>query len=263
MRIGVGGGALGLALLWATGAGASAEAGIHLTYTIYALGFRAMVMEAKVDFDGDRYQVAMSDHTVGFVSAFVTNHVASEAVGTLTGDVLHPLHFQSAGYSRGADRRTVIDYEGDRPEVSVLSPVEARRDKVPAADTVGSVDSLSAVAGLLQKIAVSGHCDSTLRIFDGARLTEIVAKTAGQVMLPKVARSPYAGAALQCDFTTQELAGFLHDDNYAKSHEPQHGTAWVAPVVLGSPPVPIRVQFTTTEHGPVSIYLQSAARQGA
>ncbi len=254
---------IALAVLALPGASRAGTEGIHLSYAIYAHGFRAMLLDAGLVFDGDRYRMTMSDHTVGFVGAFITNRVASDVSGRLTGDVPHPTRFESAGYSRGADRRTVIDYAGDHPEVSVLSPAEPKRDKVPGSETQGTIDSLSAVAELIREISLTDRCDGTLRVFDGARLTEITARTAGNVSLPATDRSPYAGTALRCDFTTQLLAGFLHDENYAQSHEMQHGSAWVAQVVPGGPPVPIRVEFTTPEHGSISIYLQTAGRQGA
>ena len=242
---------------------AEAAGTVHLSYAIFASGLRAMLLDAGLTFEGDRYQVTMSDHTVGLASMFVTNRVASDANGVLVGDKPHPSRFESAGYSRGTDRRTVIDYAGDQPEVSVLSPVEARRDKVSGSETTGTIDSLSAVAGLVRQIATSGRCDDTINVFDGARLTEITARTVGDVTVPRTSRSPYAGTALRCDFTTRLKAGFLHNEDFAKSHEPQHGTAWVATVLPGAPPLPIRVEFTTAEHGPVSIYLQGASRQGS
>ena len=245
-----------MAALLASGSARAAET--QLTYNVYARGFRAMVMEATIAFDGDRYRVAMSDHTVGLIGALFTNRVASSATGTLTGDVPHPLRYESAGFSRGADRRTVIEFSGSAPQVDVLTPLETKRDPVPAAETVGTVDSLSAVAGLLREVVRTGRCDANLRIFDGARLTDVSMRTVGDVALARDDRSPYSGSALRCDFTTTLRAGFLHDGNYARSHVPQHGTVWVAPVAAGGAPVPIRAEFTTADHGTIGVTLQRA-----
>ena len=232
--------------------------GVQLTYAIYAHGFRAMLLDATLTFDGDRYQAKMSDHTIGFVSAFITNSVHSEAAGTMANDQPHPSHFQSAGFSRGENRQTVIDYQGSQPDVTVLTPPEPNREKVPASLTPGSVDSLSAVAGLTRQIARTDRCDARFRVFDGARLTDIVSTTAGNVPVPQNNRSHYSGLALRCDFTTQLTAGFLHNENYARSHLLQHGTAWIAQVIPGAPPVPVEVQFITNDHGPIAMYLEKA-----
>lgn len=238
-------------------------ASTHLTYNVYARGFRAMVLEATLDFDRDQYRVTMSDHTVGLIGALFTNRVASSASGTLAGGVPHPTHYESAGYSRGADRHTVIDYAGADPRVDVLTPVEANRDKVPPSETIGAVDTLSAIAGLVRQVAETGHCSASLRIFDGARLTDLAVHDEGNAPLPPDDRSPFSGTALRCDFTTTLRAGFIHNADYARNHLPQHGTVWVAPAAAGGQPVPIRATFTTVDHGTIAVFLQRADAQGA
>jgi hypothetical protein len=220
-------------------------------------------MDATLRFDGDHYRVTMSDHTVGLIGALFTNRVTSSASGTLAGDVPHPIEYESAGFSRGANRHTVIAYAGNTPTVETLTPVETRRDPVPGADTVGTVDTLSAVAGLIREVAATGRCDADLRIFDGARLTDVAMRTHGNVPLVPDDRSPFGGTALRCDFTTTLRAGFIHNDDYAKSHLPQHGTVWVAPAAAGTLPVPIRAQFTTVDHGTIAVFLQRADAQDA
>lgn len=238
---------------------ATPAADLHLRYAVYIHGFRAVQVNATVHMDGSEYQVDLEDHTTGFVGAFIANHTTSRAEGRVARDGLRPVMFQSAGFSRGANRQTVIDYAAGNPVVRVLSPVEPARDKVSAPETAGTLDTLSAFASLLAEADHRGSCDATLRIFDGARLSLVTARTAGDETLPQVGRSPYAGAALRCDFTSREIAGFLHDGNYARSHEPQTGSAWVARIAPGLPPVPIRAQFSTLEHGPVAVYLVAAS----
>lgn len=249
---------LAIALTATTPAAAATPAAVGLSYAIYAHGFRAMLLDATIAYDGDRYRVTTSDHTVGFVGAFITTRVKSEAEGTLAGDVAHPTRYVSAGFSRGADRQTEIETQGDAPHVAVLTPPEPRRDPITPSQTVGTVDGLSALAALLRQVATTGHCGGSTRVFDGARLTDVVATDAGSVALPASNRSPYTGPALRCDFTTQLIGGFLHNDNFVRSHEKQHGTAWIGPAAPGEMPVPLRVEFDTADHGPISIYLQSA-----
>ena len=249
---------LAATLAAAAPAAAAPPVAVGLSYAIYAHGFRAMLLDATIAYDGDRYRVTTSDHTVGFVGAFITTRVKSEAEGTLAGHVAHPSRYASAGYSRGADRQTEIDTRGDAPHVAVLTPPEPRRDPITPGQTVGTVDGLSALAAMLREVATTGHCGGSIRVFDGARLTDVVATDAGSVALPPSNRSPFSGTALRCDFTTQLVGGFLHNDNFVRSHEKQHGTAWIGPAAPGGMPVPLRVEFDTADHGPISIYLQSA-----
>ncbi len=244
-----------LALMAGSARPADAAPDIHLRYAIFIRGLHAMQLNATLHLDGNHYVVEVEDHTVGWIGALIDTHTASRAEGTLDGQGVHPAHYESAGHSRGADRRTVIDYAGGNPVVSVLTPVEARRDRVAPQDTTGAIDALSAMAVLVDRVGQSGRCDAAFRIFDGARLTAFSAHSGGTAAVPTTERSPYSGTAMRCDFSTQEVAGFLHDDNFAKAHEPQAGTAWVARIAPGMPPVAIRANFSTVDHGPVAAYL--------
>ncbi len=228
---------------------------LTLSYAAYVHGFRAMVISVDVREDGSTYVVRLHDHTVGLVGAMIDNHVASEATGRFEADAAVPARYASAGHSRGADRRTEIDDMDGSPVVRVLSPVEPNRDLVAAADTRGTLDPLSAVAALFHRYAATGRCEAKLRVFDGARLSALEAWTVGPVSVPTSDASPYAGQATECDFRSQEVGGFLHDANYARSHAPQGGRIWLAPVEPGGVAVPIRARFSTVEHGEITLFL--------
>ncbi len=240
------------------GAALPATTDLTLSYAAYVDGFRAMLITVELRTDGDRYSVALHDHTVGLVGAMIDNHVASVATGRFDGAAAMPQRYTSAGHSRGADRETVLDYQGGNPVVTRLSPPEPNRDRVPAAATTGSIDALSAMAEILHALASSGRCEARLHVFDGARLTDVQAWTAGETTLQDSDRSPYSGHATVCDFRTQELAGFLHDGNYVHAHDPQGGSVWLAPVLPGLPKLPIRAQFSTLEHGEIGLFLLGA-----
>ena len=238
---------------------ACAASDLHLRYAIFIHGLHAMQLNATLHLEGGRYTVEVDDHTVGWIGALIDTHTASRAVGTIDGQGAHPTHYESAGHSRGADRRTVIDYPGGNPVVTVLSPVEPRRDRVAPQATVGAIDALSALAAMVERVGQTGRCDGAVHIFDGARLTDFAARSGGTAALPQTDRSPYGGTALRCDFTTLEVGGFLHDDNFDKAHRPQAGTAWLARVSPDAPVLPVRATFSTVDHGPVAAYLVSVS----
>ena len=232
---------------------------IHLRYAVFIRGLHAMQLNATLHQADGHYVVTVEDHTVGWIGALIDTHTASRAEGTIDAQGVHPGHYESAGHSRGADRRTVIDYAGGNPVVRVLTPVEARRDRVDPGATGGAIDALSALAAMVDRVGRSGRCDGAFHIFDGARLTDFAARSAGTATLPQTDRSPYGGTAMRCDFSTAEVAGFLHDDNFARAHQPQGGTAWLARVAPGAPVLPIRANFSTVDHGPVAAYLVSVS----
>lgn len=236
---------------------ANAAPDLHLRYAIFIRGLHAMQLNATLHRDGGHYVVEVEDHTVGWIGALIDTHTVSRVEGAIDGQGAHPVHYESAGHSRGADRRTVIDFAGGNPVVRVLTPVEARRDRVDPKATAGTVDALSALAALVDRVGQTGRCDAAFHIFDGARLTDFAARSAGTATLPNTDRSPYGGTAERCDFSALEVGGFLHDDNFAKAHQPQGGTAWIAKVAPGAPALPIRANFSTVDHGPVAAYLIS------
>ena len=236
---------------------------VTLSYAAYVHGFRAMVISVDVREDGAAYAVGLHDHTVGLVGAMIDNHVASEASGRFDGDTVEPSRYASTGHSRGADRTTEIDDENGTPVVRVLSPVEPTRDRVAVADTRGTIDPLSAVAELFRRYAVTGQCEAKLKVFDGARLSQVQAWTVGIVSVPTSDASPYAGPATECDFRTQEIGGFLHDSNFERSHAPQGGRIWLAPVGPGGTAVPIRARFSTVEHGEITLFLTGTTAPAA
>ena len=184
--------------------------------------------------------------------------VTSTATGRFVAGGVQPVHFESSGYSRGAQRDSVLDYVDGNPVVRVLSPQEPNRDPVPIAQARGSIDTLSAMADVMRRIELTGGCDGAARVFDGLRLSEVSAHTVGQQTVPEDSRSSYGGMALRCDFVSLEIAGFLHDSDEAKARKPQHGSVWVSRILPGAPPLPIRIVFENPKLGMASMFLTKA-----
>jgi hypothetical protein len=93
--------------------------------------------------------------------------------------------------------------------------------------------------------------------YDGRRATEVEAHSVGEETLDSTKRSIFAGRALRCDFAGRMLAGFKFDDR-PSDLKPLHGSAWLAPVVPGAPPLPVRMRFETRWFGDATMYLVHA-----
>lgn len=245
----------GLSSIDAAAAVPPAPVSVRLTYAVRVHGLRVMTLTADLAFDGDRYAVSTATAPAGLFGSLLSSHVKSEATGTFDGNSVRPSDYRSAGFSRGANRSTVIAEASGHPVVKTLTPVEERRDPIPASETTDAIDPLSAVALLLHRTWQSGRCDGSALAFDGARLTRLGASTGGTVEIPASDDSPYSGAALECELHSQLLAGFLHDEHFEKSHTRQDGDAVLAPVLPGVGPVPIRMKFQTVDHGEVHLML--------
>ena len=235
----------------------------HLNFLIYAAGLNVVRVQSDVEFSADRYRVNIAYQTAGVFGAIISSQITSFVQGRWAGTQPAPIRFASWGDLRGEERRTVIDYVRGQPEVKELRPaVDADRDPVPPARQRDTIDTLSAIAMLVRQVATSGRCDGHALTFDGRRLTEISAKTAGTETLKPEGGADFAGAALRCEITGEQLAGFKHDENEADLHKPHRSTVWLAGVVPSGPMLPVRVVFETPFFGHATAYLTAATPRG-
>ncbi|MBV9783204.1 MAG: DUF3108 domain-containing protein [Acidisphaera sp.] len=245
-----------LAALWPLTGEAQEAGGVGMSFIVYAAGLNTANVQARIAMSPSAYQAWLSFRTAGLFGTFFHSEQTTQVAGGWSGDTPLPAHFESSGILRGEARRTDIDYVDGQPEVrSLVPPEEADREPVPATLQRDTIDTLTGMAMLIRRVAGSGRCDAQARLFDGRRLMEIRATTAGPETLEHSARSPYFGPALRCDFVGQLLAGFKRDENMAEQRRPKRGSAWFAELVPGSQPIPIRLTFETHWFGFATMYL--------
>jgi len=229
---------------------------LHATYEMYAAGFHVAEIDASLHLTPSRYELRISYHTTGVMGVFRHGHQVSTVMGTWKAGQPQPQEYQSDGAWNGEDHVTLIDYLNGQPLVRRLEPPQAKeREPVPEALQRNSLDSLSALALLLRRVQDTGHCDAVLHTFDGNRASEISARTAGQESLQAAADARAPGDTLRCDFVSHMLAGFLYRDSTPYDRRPLHGSAWLATVIPGAPPVPVRMKFETQWFGEATVEL--------
>ncbi len=248
-----------LGLLWVAAAHAQPAAGLHAEYETYAVA--GTLGEARTGFElGPRdYWVQLAFHTTGLVGALFSGHQVTTVRGEWQGDRPVPARFVGDGVWRGEARQTVIDYRGGQPVIrSLVPPNDEEREPVPPELQARSIDTLSALALLMRRVARTGRCEAEATTFDGRRALDVASRTVGEEQLEPSGRSSYTGPALRCDFEFRLLAGFPSDGDRAELARPQHGSAWLAQAVPGAPPIPVRISFETRWFGPVTMYLTAA-----
>ena len=245
--------------MFAAAGPAAASAGtIDVQYTGYSHGFTVLKLAGTLNLGPDSYAAHVTFHTAGLIGMVVHTDNDSQVSGSFKGGQAMPVLFEGSGHLRGADRVTKIGYVDGNPVIQTLTPPpERERTPVPPADTAHTIDTLSAVALLIRQVEQDKKCDGTVTTFDGRRLSVQTAHTTGQEVLPKTDRSIFAGQALRCDFDGRQLAGFIRNENEDDLRKPRHGTAWLADMVPGAPPVPVRVAFENKLLGQVTLYLTS------
>ena len=249
---------LGLALCLTPGLALAQSGPQHLHYIAYSTGFRVLDLTVDFDFGADRYSVDAAVHTVGVYGALVGGATTSSARGNWDGLAALPSTYDIHGVWHGEHIHTAMTYANGVPTITALLPDNAHeREPVSPALQANTIDTLSAIAVLLHDVAQTGRCGGQSRVFDGRRLSEIAATTAGMETLPQTDRSIFQGPTLRCDFTGTLLAGFKFEDDRAHAARPQHGTAWLARLQPGGPLLPMRVRFATPFFGDAILYLTS------
>ncbi len=225
-------------------------------YAAYATGLNVLRLDAEIAVSPRDYRVHLAYRTAGTVGFVVRFEQDTTVEGAFVGDRPAPRRFYSVGHLRGRPRVTEIDYPKGQPEVRTLTPPnEEEREQVAPADRAGTIDSVSAMAQLVRQVNATGRCEGRSRTFDGRRLSELSARTAGREVLEQTSRSSFAGTALRCDFEGRQLAGFKLDADRAAAGRPRRGTAWFAALAPGSPMIPVRMQFETDLIGSLTMYL--------
>ena len=147
--------------------------------------------------------------------------------------------WSSSAKASGADRqrRTLIAYDHGLPQIRDLQPPqETEREPVPPELQLHTMDTLSALAQLMRRVAARpARARPTVHTYDGRRVLDVVAHTGGPERLEPTGRSIFSGPTLRCDFEGRELAGFLLGQNDPEHRRPLHGSAWLAPVLPDAP----------------------------
>ncbi len=253
-----------LALLSPVAASAATTGSYTADYTGYSHGFTVLKLSGTLTLTPDGYAAHVTFHAAGFAGMMVRMDNDSQVTGHFAGSEAQPALFEGTGHLHGTNRVTRITYTNGNPTIQALSPpVEQERTSVAPADTLHTIDTLSAVSLLIREVGQSGRCDGSVSTFDGRRLATQTVHTSGQEVLPKTGRSIFAGSALRCDFDGRQLGGFIKDENEDNLRKPRHGTAWLADMLPGAPPVPVRVAFENKLLGQVTLYLTALTPDGA
>jgi hypothetical protein len=231
---------------------------LRVEYEAYAAGLPIAHVETGLNFGPKAYEMSLAYHTTGVVGFLFRGHQTDAVSGVWSGNRAAPTRFLGQGVWRGEDRIADIGYDQGKPVVHQLIPPNAHeREEVPEALRAGAIDPLSALAILIRTVETTGRCEAAARTYDGRRTTEIEAHTAGEEQLAPSLRSSFQGKALRCDFVGRMLAGFRLDGSKEQESKPIHGSAWMASVAAGAPPLPVRMAFETRWFGDALMYLTS------
>ncbi len=242
--------------LLASASARAEDAAVQAAYAGYAKGLNLFDIDLAVTLRPADYRLRVAFRLVGVLGALVHADGATVVDGRFAGGGALPRELFSSGQFRGAPHVTQIDWRDGSPKVTQMLPVETDRESVPDSEQAHTIDALSAIALVLHRVNETGTCEAAARTFDGVRLAEFAARTAGTETLAPTGRSSFQGQALRCDVTGRMTGGFMRDGDQTELRRPKQGSAWFARLQPGQPLIPVRIVFYTEEGSPsATLYL--------
>jgi hypothetical protein len=249
-----------LLLCLASPLAAHPAAAAQLSYTLYVLGLPVADAVLSIDLGSPAYRVTLRFRTTGLADLVAGDRLEEHANGRFEADRPAPLEYTSNGRLHGQDRVVDMSYRDGAPVLAAITPPnEAEREDVPAALRARTIDPLSVIVMLLHLTATTGRCEGSARAYDGRRLQQLDARTAGEEDLPPSSRSSFSGRGLRCEFTDQTLAGFRIGSGRDDDLRTHRGTIWLSQVLPGVPRLPVRASVETRWLGDAMIYLTAAS----
>lgn len=224
------------------------EAGpLRLDYALYAGGLRALEFATRVEMDEGGYDLRFQARAAGWVETFFSFALESRALGERTDAGLSPRAFRSAARWNGGDLRWVrLDYAAgaDMPRTTAVPPPNADdRARVPDSARRDTVDPLSGLYGLLLGTGDDARCGGAARVFDGRRRFDVTARDRGEARIDG-GYTVYSGPARVCMVRVERAAGFWNDARRRERY-PAEIRVFLARVVAGAPPLPVRLEADT------------------
>jgi hypothetical protein len=184
--------AIGLAAAMALPARAETAA---FDFSIAGIRIGALTMEASAS--GGRYDARSRIETAGIVGVFADFFFDGTAGGSISDGRVVPGLYAATSKSPRALRKTEIDWENGTPvKVSVEPPRSTAPDP---AQQGGTLDPVSAGFRLLRTMPAAEVCDTTVRVFDGSRLSQL-----------EVAKPVASGDILTCAGAFARIEGEAH-----------------------------------------------------
>ncbi|NCC21267.1 MAG: DUF3108 domain-containing protein [Alphaproteobacteria bacterium] len=236
-----------------------------MVYSVYAGGINAVQARLQIDDSrAERYKMALSAKTRGFLARLAPWHGSFETEGWKEGEQLQPeLHKSISTWKEETEIKEYVYTKGG--DFAGLRITEEGEDKSPGAIdsglTQGTTDALTATLLVMQGIKEKGSCEGASEVFDGERRFELKFHNKGNAVLKASSYNVYEGPAVICEVEIEPRGGKWHskprgwfsiqEQGRKKGYLPR---LWLASMGEGIPAVPVKVQVKT-DYGSLMAHL--------
>ena len=238
-----------------------APPGLSLRYDGYWRAFRILTLETRsVTADAD-YTLEVKVQTEGLLNLLASWHSRTLSVGVVQDGLFVPRRVETEGRFRSRGYRGTIDYLASGELEVMTEPPAAWEgyEPVPEALRRSTVDPQTATLALLRRIASGEACVGTERIFDGRLRYDLDFTDLGTETVERARSTLYGGPTRVCEALVRPLAGLPRDRAERRRFETRTTLRyWLAPVVEGGAPVPVRVDLSGAR-GTLNLYVVEAS----
>ncbi|WP_449230864.1 DUF3108 domain-containing protein [Azospirillum doebereinerae] len=262
--------AAALAGLLSAQPGTVSAAPVSATYRVHVGGVAVLDVAATLEMTDSRYRMEVTAQTDGFLGRMFPWRTVSRSEGAVRPDRLLPTRHSQSSVFREKPRSVTLEYDGQGNVAATVLPPPEEDDREPVPDALkrGTYDPLSGFLAVLAAAARGEACTRSLPVYDGRRRYDMILEDVGQRLVAASRYSIFAGAARQCRVSYRPVAGygknppsgaFWRRDNGPSERPP--ADLWLAPVVPGELPLPVRLE-TESDFGAVVIHLTSVVPSG-
>ncbi len=253
---------IGTCLLGASGALAASQrpegtppSPLQVHYTLYAGGLGVVAVDVTYLLTPDHYEVHAAAETRGLWKSLVPWRNLITARGTVDDRGIHARTARYDDVWRDKPKTVEMDFQPDGSVASRAIPPQKQdgRTEATAAQKRGTMDPLSAVIAVLERVGARGSagCQGKIPAFDGRRVYNLVLDDKGEEVLVANRYSLFAGPARRCEVTFEPVAGFPLKEQRAGFWNARDNAdkrnplvIWMARLQPGQPLLPVRVQST-------------------
>lgn len=255
---------------WLAGAGAAhadappaaASGPASLAYEVYFGGLRALALQAEVRLSPDGYRVRLEARTQGIIDWLFGWTAQAWSEGAIRDGAVEAARHVSESLVRGSRRDVALTFhrDGSIDAAVVPSAADDEREPVTLEEARGALDPISAVLIATRAVGARHSCAQRLPVFDGRRRYDLAFSDGGPDVLKPSEYSSFSGAATLCLFRYIRVAGYQKAGRWNNPRDRDRVyRAWVAPIVPGLPPLPVRIEVEGT-FGTMLVHLIATTR---
>lgn len=220
---------------------------LRLGYDVYVGGLNIFAFTIDFALNGDTYSIKGDGESRGFARMFWrwSSHLA--AGGNVEPETVRPQIYNVETRSSKRDRSMQLSFdEGGKYTIRRTppdTPHRAAKRELPPVVPKGTLDPLTISLRIARDVESGRGCKGTHAIFDGDRRYNLVFTDLGKSQLPATPYSVFAGTAHRCQFDMVRISGFREPREFLRYWDEDNldpPEIWVAPIVPGMPPVPVR-----------------------